>query len=57
MTAPSRTADKIMLRLPDGLRDELKQMARDGYRTMNGQVIMLIERGLAAEKAASNPTA
>jgi hypothetical protein len=52
MNAASRKADQFIVRLPDGLRDELKTLARARHRSMNGQVVVMIERGLAAEKAA-----
>lgn len=57
MTYPSRTAERIIIRLPDGMRRELKILAAQKNRTMTGQVVTMLESGLAAEKAASNPTA
>lgn len=56
MLAPSRTQDRVMIRLPDNMRPLLKERAKAGYRSLNGEIVMLIERGLAAE-AASIPQA
>lgn len=46
-----------MIRLPDGLRPLLRRRAQGSYRTMNAEIVMLIERGLAAENVASAPSA
>lgn len=56
MSSPAHNLDKVMIRLPDGMRAKLKERATNSYRTLNGEIVMLIERGLAAE-AASAPTA
>lgn len=45
------------LRMPDKLRAELKELAKARHRSMNAQIVMFVESGIAAEKAASNPTA
>jgi plasmid stability protein len=57
VSPPSQTAEKIMVRLPDGMRDDLKIRAIRNRRTMNAEVVHLIEVGLrhidgANEKAA-----
>jgi hypothetical protein len=39
-----RSSDKFMLRLPDGLRDRIKKKADDNSRSMNGEIIQLLER-------------
>jgi len=46
--APSALADKFVIRLPDGMRDRLRQRATANRRTMNAEVILYIDRGLAA---------
>lgn len=56
MPSTNRGSDRIIVRLPDGLRPELKELARVNHRTMNGQVVAMLESGLAAEKTASNHT-
>lgn len=46
---PSRVADRVMIRLPDGMHAKLKERAKSAYRSVNGEIVMLIERGMAAE--------
>ena len=41
------------LRMPSKLRAELKQLAEMRRRSMNAQIVTMLESGLAAEKAAS----
>lgn len=50
-----RSGDKAMIRLPPGMHGRLKERAKASYRTLNGEIVMLIEKGLAAEKTASEP--
>lgn len=38
-TAPSRTADKFVLRLPDGMRDRIAQIASANHRSMNSELV------------------
>lgn len=48
---PSDTADKFMLRLrDDGMRKELKVRAAMNDRSLNGEILYLIKRGLASEQ-------
>lgn len=35
----SRTADKFVVRLPDEMREQIAQIARDHHRSMNSQMI------------------
>lgn len=39
-----RESDKFMLRLPDGMRDRLKQIADDNHRSMNAEVVSALEK-------------
>ena len=48
---PSQTADRMNIRLPDGLRDELKVRAAMNRRSMNAEVIFHLERALASAAA------
>lgn len=41
--APSDLADKFMLRLPDGMRDQLKETAAANNRSMNAEIIARLE--------------
>lgn len=37
--APSDTADKFMLRFPDGMRDRIREEAENNNRSMNAEII------------------
>lgn len=49
-TAPSRTQDKFVLRLPDGLRPAIAAQASAQHRSMNGEIIFRLERSLLLEE-------
>lgn len=51
---PSERADRFMLRLPDGLRDCVKDRAERNERSMNSELIYLIKKGI--EKPNDQPT-
>lgn len=57
MSKPVRDWDRLLIRVPDGMKDELADRAAENCRPLNGEVIFLIKRGLAAEKMASAPSA
>jgi len=40
---PSRGADQFMLRFPDGMRDRVKKLAEQNGRSMNSQIIYMLE--------------
>jgi len=42
----SRTQDKFVLRLPDGLRDLITTLATKNHRSMNSEIIRRLERSL-----------
>lgn len=42
---PSRDADKFVVRLPDGLREEVKQAAASNQRSMNNEIVTRIIAG------------
>lgn len=42
----SRTADKFVLRMPDGLRERYKEQAKANGRSMNSEMIKALEKGL-----------
>ncbi len=51
---PGQTADKFMLRLPDGMRDEIKEMSARNRRSMNAEIVLMLEkqiRTLETQKA------
>jgi plasmid stability protein len=43
----SRTADKFVVRLPDGMREKIAGRARTHHRSMNSEIISVLERDLA----------
>lgn len=48
MTAPSDAQDKFMLRLPTGMREKLRAAATHNRRSMNAEIVFLLERGFEA---------
>lgn len=47
--SPSRLLDKIIIRLPDGLRDRIKRVADYHNRSVNAELLLLLERTYPAE--------
>ena len=45
MAKTTNASDKFIIRLPDGMRDRIKTYAEKHGRTMNAEIINLIERG------------
>ncbi|QEY58871.1 Arc family DNA-binding protein [Pseudomonas sp. C27(2019)] len=45
----SRTADKFVVRLPEGMRDRIAEVARSQHRSMNSEIIARLESSLAQE--------
>lgn len=43
-----RKSDQFSLRLPSGLRDHIKAAARAGGRSMNTEIVMILEKVLEA---------
>lgn len=52
-----RDSDKFMLRLPDGMRDQLKAAAEANNRTMNAEVVARLNASLNPPAEASTVTA
>lgn len=42
----SRTADKFVFRLPQGMREAIKAKAKANHRSMNNQLILMVRQGL-----------
>jgi hypothetical protein len=42
----SRTADKFVVRLPEGMRDHIADVARNHHRSMNSEIISRLEQSL-----------
>ena len=52
----SRTANKFVVRLPDGMRERIAEVARNHHRSMNSEIISRLERSLFQEDTLnSNP--
>ena len=45
-TFSSRTADKFVVRLPDGMRERIADVARNHHRSMNSEIIARLEHSL-----------
>ncbi|WP_322115214.1 Arc family DNA-binding protein, partial [Pseudomonas aeruginosa] len=43
------TEDKFVVRMPLGLRDQLKQKAADNHRSANSEIVYRLERSNALE--------
>lgn len=50
----SRTADKFVVRLPDGMRERIADVARNHHRSMNSEIIARLEQSLIQEGALSD---
>ncbi|MBA1278132.1 Arc family DNA-binding protein [Stutzerimonas stutzeri] len=50
----SRTADKFVVRLPDGMRDRIAEVANQGHRSMNSEIVERLARSFEADQAAAN---
>lgn len=48
---PSRDLDKIIVRLPDGMRDKLKNAALSNNRSVNAEVVARLEESFASQNA------
>jgi plasmid stability protein len=46
MSYDSRTADKFVLRMPDGMRDEIAARAKTNGRSMNAEMVMMMRNQL-----------
>lgn len=40
---PSRSLDKVIIRLPDGMRDRIAAAAKSNKRSMNAEIVSLLE--------------
>lgn len=41
---PSRSLDKIVIRVPNGLRDRIAAAAKESHRSVNAELVELLER-------------
>lgn len=55
---PERTpqlADKYVLRLPDGMRDKITALAKANNRSMNAEIVLMLQQALDA-RVSSTPS-
>ncbi|MNH65401.1 Arc-like DNA binding domain protein [compost metagenome] len=43
----SRTADKFVVRLPDGMREQINAVAKENHRSMNSEIIARLKKSMA----------
>jgi hypothetical protein len=55
--APSDLAEKFVLRLPDGMRDEIAKAAKANGRSMNSEIVARLQRSLATPQLKLNTSA
>lgn len=53
MSNDSRLADKFVVRLPDGIRDQIATQAKRGHQSMNAWICQAVEEKLARDKPKS----
>lgn len=51
----SRALPKFMIRLPEGMREQLAAAAKANRRSMNAELIIHLEAGLASQATPSTP--
>lgn len=49
---PSATADRFLVRMPDGMRESIKQRAQHNMRSMTAEILFLITKGVEAVEGA-----
>lgn len=47
--SPSKELDKFIIRLPDGMREQIAQAAKENERTMNAEIIYRLKRSFHTE--------
>lgn len=52
--SPSRDSDKFMLRLPDGMRDRIAEVAKMNNRSMNAEIISCLSQFYGEEGSSGN---
>ncbi|WBM43475.1 Arc family DNA-binding protein [Comamonas aquatica] len=49
---PSDQADKVLVRMPDGMRDRLKEVAKSNNRTLNAEIVARLEESFSTKASA-----
>jgi len=55
-TTSSRTADKFVVRLPDGLRADIAVLAEDNDRSMNSEIVNRLKRSMIQDQVNEEQT-
>jgi hypothetical protein len=50
ITTDSRSADKFVVRLPDGLRADIAELSRRNDRSMNSEIINRLKRSITSDQ-------
>lgn len=48
---PIRDWDRVIVRLPDGMKAELEEQAAHNCRALNGEILFLLRQGIDTKKA------
>lgn len=48
-----RSASQFMLRMPEGLREKVKALATENRRSMNAELVLIVERAVKGVEGAS----
>ena len=48
---PSRSADQFVLRLPEGMRPKIAELAKSNNRSMNAEIVSRLEESLEPRRA------
>lgn len=49
-SGPRRAGDQFAVRMPDGMRDMLRNIAAGSRRSMNAQIVVLLEEGIKRQR-------
>lgn len=51
---PSEMQDRFIVRLPDGMRDKIAELAKQNSRSMNAEIVARLERTFSQESPQSD---
>lgn len=54
---PSQTQDKFTVRFPDGMRDEIARIAEENGRSMNSEIVQVLQDYIDSRKGGLPPFA
>ena len=50
-----QVADKYVVRLPDGMRDKITELAKANNRSMNAEIVLMLQQAIEARSMATVP--